>query len=105
MSARPVAMLGILACATGLALPSSTRARPGAPVVTVEPARVEIGLLYSGVDLAVSTEREPGVDLAVLVTGPASDLTLREQARRWGLFWAPADAVRFEGVPSLYLLR
>lgn len=105
MSAKAASMLGVLACAAGLALPSSARARPGAPVATVEPARAEIGLLYSGVDLAVSTQREPGVDLAVLVTGPASDLTLREQARRWGLFWAPAGEVRFEGVPSLYLLR
>jgi uncharacterized protein (TIGR02186 family) len=105
MSARPSAILGLLVCAASLALPSSANARPGSPPLSVEPARVEIGLLHSGVDLAVSTEREPGVDLAVLVTGPASDLVLREQARRWGLFWAPAGQVRFEGVPSLYLLR
>jgi len=105
MLARPSATLGVLACAATLALPAGANARPEPTTVTIEPAHVEIGLLYSGVDLTVSTGREPGIDLAVLVTGPASDLTLREQARRWGLFWAPAGEVHLEGVPSLYLLR
>jgi uncharacterized protein (TIGR02186 family) len=105
MRARPAARLGLLACAATLALPSGARARPESMPLAMEPTHVEIGLLYSGVDLTVSTEREPATDLAVLVTGPASDLALREKARRWGLFWAPAGEVHFEGVPSLYLLR
>jgi len=66
---------------------------------------VEIGLFHSGVELEVSTETEPGVEVALLVTGPASELVLREQARRWGLLWAPAGEVTFDHVPSLYLLR
>jgi uncharacterized protein (TIGR02186 family) len=105
MLARPSATLGVLACVATLSLPPGASARPEPTPLTMEPAHVEIGLLYSGVDLTVSTEREPGVELAVLVTGPVSDLTLRERARRWGLFWAPAGEVHLEGVPSLYLLR
>jgi uncharacterized protein (TIGR02186 family) len=103
MSTRPSVVLGVLACAANLT--PSFAADTGALPLTVEPGRVEIGLLYDGVDLAVSAELEPAVDVAVLVTGPGSELVLREQARRWGLFWAPAGEVRFDDVPSLYLLR
>jgi uncharacterized protein (TIGR02186 family) len=72
---------------------------------TIDPARAEIGLFHSGVDVIVSAETEPGVEVAVLATGPAQDLALRERARRWGVFWAPAGEVTFHDVPSLYLLR
>ena len=105
MFARPSLLLGVLACVATVAPALGADAGPRSVPLTVEPARVEIGLLYGGVDLAVSTEVEPGVEVAVLVTGPSSELVLREQARRWGLFWAPAGEVRFDDVPSLYLLR
>jgi len=53
----------------------------------------------------VAAETEPDTEVAVLVTGPPSELVMREQARRWGVFWAPAGEVAFRDVPSLYLLR
>ena len=97
--------LGALVCAACLVSATAAHAEPETLHLVVEPARVEIGFFYSGVDLTVSAETEPGVDVAVLVTGPASELVMRTQARRWGLFWAPAGEVTFESVPSLYLLR
>jgi uncharacterized protein (TIGR02186 family) len=105
MSARHSVILGVLTCGACLVSASGTQAEPKTLPVVVEPARVEIGFFYSGVDLTVSADPRPGVDVAVLVTGPASELVMRTQARRWGLFWAPAGEVTFEGVPSLYLLR
>ena len=96
---------GITLLACGLASAHGEPAGPGPSPLTLVPARVEIGLFYSGVDLEVSAETEPGADVALLITGPASELLLREQARRWGLFWAPAGEVTFDHVPSLYLLR
>ena len=105
MFARPSLVLGVLACVATVAPALGADAGPRSVPLTVEPARVEIGLLYGGVDLAVSAGIAPGVEVAVLVTGPPSELVLREQARRWGLFWAPAGEVRFDDVPSLYLLR
>jgi uncharacterized protein (TIGR02186 family) len=98
-------MLGVLAWGASLLPAPDVSARPGRLPLTVEPARVVIGVFHGGVDVAVSAETEPGVDVAVLVTGPASELVMRTQARRWGLFWAPAGEVTFESVPSLYLLR
>jgi uncharacterized protein (TIGR02186 family) len=105
MWARQPGMLGVLVLMASLApaTAAAARARPLEP--TVDPARAEIGLLYSGVDVTVSVETEPGVEVAVLLTGPAQELTLREQARRWGVFWAPAGEVTFAGVPGLYLLE
>jgi uncharacterized protein (TIGR02186 family) len=105
MSARRRATLGAVALVASLlpAIVPHARARSLEP--TIDPARAEIGLLHSGVDVTVSAQTEPGIEVAVLVAGPAQELVLREQARRWGVFWAPADEVTFEGVPSLYLLR
>jgi len=105
MSARCAAVLGVLVCGASLVRADVPGGSPESPSVTVEPARVEIGLLYSGVDLTVSAETEPGVEVAVLVSGPPLELVMREQTRRWGLFWAPAGEVTFEDVPSLYLLE
>ncbi len=73
--------------------------------LTLEPAEVEIGIFYNGVQLIVSAEVEPGVEVAVLMTGPWSELRMRKKERLWGLFWAPSGEVEFENVPSLYLLR
>lgn len=105
MSVRGSVLPGVLACWASIAPATGADARTGSLQLTVDPARAEIDLLYSGVDLAVSAEMEPGVDVAVLVTGPTSELVMREQARRWGVFWAPAGEVTFDSVPSLYLLR
>jgi uncharacterized protein (TIGR02186 family) len=105
MSPRCGALIGILACGIGSARAEAAPPGPRSIPLTVEPTRVEIGLLYSGADVTVSAETEPGAEVAVLVTGPRSELVMREQARRWGLFWAPAGEVSFEGVPSVYLLR
>jgi uncharacterized protein (TIGR02186 family) len=105
MTPRRAAVLGVLVCGASLVRADGPGAGPGSAPVTIEPARVEIGLLYSGADLTVSAETEPGVEVAVLVSGPPSELVMREQARRWGLFWAPAGEVTFEDVPSLYLLE
>jgi uncharacterized protein (TIGR02186 family) len=89
----------------GAAWPAAGQAHVTPLPLTITPERVEIGLLYDGFDLAVSADAGPGVDVAVLVTGPLSDLVMREQARRWGLFWVPGGEVTFEDVPSLYILR
>jgi uncharacterized protein (TIGR02186 family) len=104
MLPRDLALLGIVFW--GLGPPSADAAPPETRSIplTVEPTRVEIGLLYSGADMTVSAETEPGTEVAMLVTGTPSELVMREQARRWGLFWAPAGEVIFEDVPSLYLL-
>lgn len=105
MRARQPGMLGAVALLASLTPAADAPARAGPLEPTVDPTRAEIGLFYSGVDVTVSLETEPGLEVAVLVTGPAQELALREQARRWGVFWAPAGEVTFEGVPALYLLR
>jgi len=105
MSARGAAVLGVVMWGASLVQADGWGSGPESATLTVEPARVEIGLLYSGADLTVSAEAEPGDEVAVLVSGPPSELVMREQARRWGLLWAPAGEVTFEEVPSLYLLQ
>lgn len=69
------------------------------------PARTAIGVFYDGMHLTVTQEVAAGTDVAVVVTGPVTDLHLRRQARVWHAFWAPAEAVTFEGMPALYALQ
>jgi uncharacterized protein (TIGR02186 family) len=96
---------GLLAGGASLLSAPAAPATPSTSPLTVEPARVEIRLLYSGAEVTVSAATEPGDEVAVVVSGPPSTLVLRRQERRWGLFWAPGAEVEFEDVPSLYLVR
>jgi hypothetical protein len=102
---RCAILLTILICRGTTVIAGGSQAEPRQIPLSVEPSKAQIGLFYDGVDLTVSADTEPGVEVAVLATGPSSRLVLRETARRWGLFWAPAGEVVFEDVPSLYLLR
>jgi uncharacterized protein (TIGR02186 family) len=92
-----VACLGLAKAAAGT--------QPAPTELIFEPARGEIGLFHGGVELVVSAEVEPGVDVALVVTGPPTDLYMRKKERVWRLFWAPTKDVTFEKVPSLYILR
>jgi hypothetical protein len=71
----------------------------------VEPVRAETGFFYRGVRLTVSGVVDSGAAVAVLVSGPRSDLHLRTETQVGGLFWAPSGEVTFRNVPTLYLLR
>jgi hypothetical protein len=96
----------LIACLAGLVLAPTAVAAPqqnDALVLEISPA--EIGLFYNGVQLTVSCEVDAGVSLAVVVSGAASDLHLRRQARVWRTFWAPVGEVTFENIPAVYLLR
>ena len=73
--------------------------------MSIEPPRADIGVFYDGVQLKVTSTVDAATDVAVLVSGPASELQLRRQSRVWGVFWAPGGAVTFERVPTVYLLR
>jgi uncharacterized protein (TIGR02186 family) len=99
-----LALLLLLPGAVGSPAPAADTVAETMPV-TVDPARGEIGVFYRGLRVTVSMEAEPGSEVAVLISGPRSRLTLRRKARRLGLFWGPAGEVVFEAVPSLYLLR
>ncbi len=99
-----LALLLLLPGAAGSPPSGADAVAAAALPVTVEPARGEIGVFYRGLEVTVSVEAEPGSEVAVLLSGPRSRLTLRRKARRFGLFWGPAGEVVFEAVPSLYLL-
>jgi uncharacterized protein (TIGR02186 family) len=73
--------------------------------LVLEPAGAEIGIFYSGVEFVAAAEMDPGLEMALLVIGPSTDLDMRKSEHVWGLFWAPTTDVSFEGIPSLYILR
>jgi uncharacterized protein (TIGR02186 family) len=105
MRPRRIVLIVLLAGVVCFVRAETAGAASGSLSLTVEPERVAIGLFYSGVDLAITAETEPGCEVAVVVSGPSSELVLRQQERRWGLLWAPGREVVFEDVPGLYLVQ
>jgi Putative transmembrane protein (Alph_Pro_TM) len=97
----------VVAClAAMVVVPAAAATAPqknDALVLELSPA--EIGLFYNGVQLTVSCDVDAGLALAVVVSGKASDLHLRRQARVWRTFWAPVGEVSFARIPAVYLLR
>jgi hypothetical protein len=94
-----------LACCAALFVSTEVVARPAEVPLRVTPQDVRIGVFYSGIDLRVAADVDPDLDLVVLVAGSSSRLVLQRKERVWGLFWAPAEEVTFDSVPSLYLLQ
>jgi uncharacterized protein (TIGR02186 family) len=105
MRIRPIILMVLLLWGAVLVRSQSAGTASGSPSLTIEPARVAIGLFYSGVDLTVASETGSACEVAVVVSGPPSELVLREQERRWGLLWAPGPEVVFDDVPALYLVQ
>ena len=96
----------LIACIMGSVVVHPVRAAAQREVDTlkVDPARAEIGIFYHGAQLLVSAVVDTGTDIAVLVSGEAENLHLRQQARVWGMFWAPAGEITFDSIPTMYLL-
>lgn len=84
--------------------PVRAAAQQDSDTLSVHPARAEISVFYHGAQLLVSTVVDTGTDIAVLVSGQAEELHLREQARVWGMFWAPGGEITFDSIPTMYLL-
>ncbi len=96
----------LIACLAGLVVaPTAVAAPQHNDALVLELAPAEIGFFYDGVRLTVACDVDAGLSFAVVVSGAASDLHLRRQARVWRTFWAPVGEVTFENIPSVYLLR
>lgn len=67
--------------------------------------QVTIGALFSGARVSVSGMTPAGSEVAVLVTGPPEDMTLKTKGRALGLLWMNLGSVTFHQVPTLYLLH
>ena len=78
---------------------------PTAPGVTVEPARVEMTMFYSGSGVHVRARVPAGAQVAILLTGRERDLDLKRKGKVFGIIWMNVADVHFEAVPSLYHLR
>jgi len=95
-----------LAVVTCCVLPGAqTIPEPDSVDLILQPALAEVGLFYGGVDLAISAEVEASLEIAVMVTGPTTELHFGKKEKRWGVLWAPGGDVTFENIPCLYQLR
>jgi uncharacterized protein (TIGR02186 family) len=72
--------------------------------VRVEPDNVSIGIFYSGQKIRVKASAPASRDIVIRVSGPEEPLVLKKKGRKLGLLWMNVGKVRYEAVPTLYLL-
>jgi len=78
----------------------------GPPVknLSVEPARVPIGLFYGGAELRVSADLPADIPAVVVIQGESAPVNLKKKGKVWGILWMNVGDVAFESVPEVYLL-
>jgi uncharacterized protein (TIGR02186 family) len=96
-------LMGLLA-ATAAAV-STPAPQLGDGQLTVEPARVEVTMLYTGRTVRVTTSAPAGARVAISVAGNVRSLELKRKGKFLGLIWMNVGDVTFPALPELYLLR
>ena len=71
----------------------------------VEPEIIRIGLFYSGQDVRVTASTPVAGEIVVRVSGPDEPLVLKKKGKKYGLLWMNVGEVRYQAVPTLYILR
>jgi len=102
MRPGPRALVPALVATAALGLTQANG--PGEPVVTVEPARVEMTMLYTGSRVHARARVPAGAQVAILLSGGTRNLVLKRKGKVLGVIWMNVADVRFEAVPDLYLL-
>lgn len=96
MSGRFAALIALL-----LLGPAAARAQDAPLVADVSENLVAITTGFTGKEVLLFGATDGPGDIAIVVKGPARDITVRKKARL-GPIWANADAVTFRDVPSFY---
>ena len=86
-------------------LPTPPPAPARAGTMEVEPSEVHVDLLFDGATLRVRGRVPAGHEAAVLLAGPEAPLKLHRKGRVWGFLWMNTAEVRFDAVPSAYVLH
>jgi len=73
-------------------------------MLVVEPENLDIATFFDGTTLEISGEVPAGTDVAVLLRGSERAVDLSVKGKVWGLLWMNVGEIRFERVPSAYLL-
>ena len=105
MGKRPVSFLfGVLFLLYFLAVGKAlSQKRPG--TITLQPNHIAIGIFYGGSQVHLKAEIPEGGEVVVRVTGPNEPLDFKKKGKKFGVIWMSDGEVRYEDVPSIYILR
>jgi hypothetical protein len=78
-------------------------ARAAAPVLTLSPATVKIGVFFNGEKVSVLGALPAGTEAVLEVVGTSAEETLMRKGRRGGL-WMNVGKIMVQNAPSLYLV-
>jgi len=73
--------------------------------VRVEPENIQIGVFYSGHNIRVRASMPASEAVVMRVAGPEEPLVLKKKGKKYGFLWMNVGEVRYEAIPTLYLLR
>jgi uncharacterized protein (TIGR02186 family) len=83
---------------------AAARADDRSNAIRVEPENISIGIFYSGQTIRVKAFAPASRDIVIRVAGPEEPLLLKKKGRKFGLLWMNVGEVRYQAVPTLYLL-
>jgi uncharacterized protein (TIGR02186 family) len=78
---------------------------PRIQAATIEPARVEMTMFFTGSRVRVSAPVGPDARVAVVLAGEERTISAKRKGKVLGLLWMNVGDVSFEAVPDVYLLR
>jgi uncharacterized protein (TIGR02186 family) len=74
-------------------------------VITLQPAHVSIGLFYGGCKVRLKAEIPADRDVVIRVVGAGEPLEFKRKGKKFGVIWMSDGEIRYEDVPSVYILR
>ncbi len=74
------------------------------PELVVSPNTVDIGLDYSGADVAISGTTPEGADVVLVVEGPLDSVKMRKMGKVMGLFWMTVEQAEVEDMPAFHIV-
>jgi uncharacterized protein (TIGR02186 family) len=86
-------------------LPLPPRASATLPIqLHVVPGEIRMGLSYNGVEVSIAGQIPSDSEVLVRIMGKAEQQRLKKKGRVLGLLWMNKRTIRFDNVPSVFLL-
>ena len=106
MGKRPISTLYVvLLLLLFLATEGRVLAQEKPATITLQPDHIPIGLFYGGCKVHLKAEIPVDRDVVIRVIGPNEPLEFKKKGKKFGFIWMSDGEVRYEDVPSIYILR
>jgi hypothetical protein len=101
---RTVVALAVILLSALIAARWTTAWADDEPELVASPETVNIGLDFSGADVAISGKTPEGADVVLVVDGPLDSVKMNKKGKVMGLFWMTVDQAEVEEMPAFHIV-